>query len=314
MRAPRRRRRAERRTDTASSGAIRVGRGVPWLYAAPTLVFVLAIFAYPIVTLVRYSLEHVGASQYLPTTFAGISNFSYIFKDSLFITAIENNLKLFICVPIMVILAVILAVILYDRPRGWKIYRALLFLPYILSIPVVGVVFGYLFAFNGSINEILRGVGLGFLANDWLGSTAWALPTIGFVVIWKELGFGVIVMNARLMSVSEDHFEAARVDGAHWWRRLWHIALPQLVPAIAFFSIVELINMLSWVFAYIYVMTLAGPQNSTMVTEFYIYKQVFQNNAIGVGAAAGVVLLGVVSILIAARMLVHRRIEAYGYE
>lgn len=289
-------------------------RGVAWLYAAPSLAFVAAIFAYPIVVLVQYSFEHVGSSQYLPTTYAGLSNYSYIFKDSLFITAIEDNLKLFICVPVMVILSVIIAVILYDRPRGWKIYRALLFLPYILSIPVVGVVFGYLFAFNGSINEILRAVGLGFLGKDWLGSTAWALPTIGFVIIWKETGFGVVVMNARLLSVSEDYFEAARVDGAHWWRRLWHVALPQLVPAIAFFSVVELIQMLSWVFAYIYVMTLGGPQNSTIVTEFYIFKQVFQNNAIGVGAAAGVVLLGVVSILIAARMYVHKRLASYGYE
>ncbi|MHB1571536.1 MAG: carbohydrate ABC transporter permease, partial [Solirubrobacteraceae bacterium] len=289
-------------------------RGVAWLYAAPTLLFVLGIFAYPIVTLIEYSLENVGTSPYLPTTFAGLSNFHYIFKDSLFITAIEDNLKLFLCVPVMVILAVILAVILYDRPRGWKIYRALLFLPYVLSIPVVGIVFSYLFTYNGSFNTILRSLGLGFLAQDWLGSTAWALPTIGFVIVWKELGFGVIVMNARLLSVSEEYFEAARVDGAHWWRRLWHVALPQLVPAIAFFSVVELINMLSWVFAYIYVMTLGGPQNSTIVTEFYIYKQVFLNNAIGVGAAAGVVLLGVVSILIVARMLMHRRLTAYGYE
>jgi ABC-type sugar transport system permease subunit len=311
------RRTARRRRSRASAvetAALSPKRGVAWLYAAPTLLFVAAIFAYPIILLVQYSFQHVGTSEYLPTTGAGFSNFSFIFKDSLFTTAIENNLKLFICVPVMVILAVILAVILYDRPRGWKVYRVLLFLPYVLSIPVVGVVFGYLFAYNGSINEILRHLGLGFLGQDWLGSTSWALPTIGFVIIWKELGFGVIVMNARLMSVNEDYFEAARVDGAHWWRRLWHVALPQLVPAIAFFSIVELINMLSWVFAYIYVMTLGGPQNSTIVTEFYIWKQAFQNNAIGVGAAASVVLLGIVSILIAVRLFVHRRLVGYGYE
>jgi putative chitobiose transport system permease protein len=314
FRARRSSRKAARRASAPDAGAIKPKRGVPWLYAAPTLLFVGVIFAYPIFTLIKYSFENVGQSQYLPTTSAGTANYRYIFSDSLFIKAIENNLKLFLCVPIMVILAVILAAILYDRPRGWKLYRAMLFLPYILSIPVVGIVFTYLFTFNGSINQILRGTGLGFLAKDWLGSSAWALPTIGIVIIWKELGFGVILMNARLMSVSEEYFEAARVDGAHWWRRLWHIALPQLMPAIAFFSIVELINMLSWVFAYIYVMTLGGPVNSTVVSEFYIYKQVFENNAIGVGAAAGVVLLGVVSILIAARMVAHRRLAAYGYE
>jgi putative chitobiose transport system permease protein len=293
---------------------MRAKRGVPWLYAAPTLVFVLLIFAYPVVELIRYSTESVGTSQYIPTRSVGLSNYSYVFGDSLFIHALENNLKLFLCVPIMVVLAVVLSAMLYDRPRGWKIYRAILFLPYVLAIPVVGVVFGYLFTYNGSFNGALRGVGLGFMAKDWLGSTTWALPTIGLVIIWKELGFGVIVFNARLMSVSEEYFEAARVDGARWWRRLWYITVPQLVPAIAFFTVVELINMLSWVFAYIYVMTLGGPENSTVVSEFYIYEQVFQNNVIGVGAAAGVVLLLVVGVLIAARTLMERRLSAYGYE
>jgi raffinose/stachyose/melibiose transport system permease protein len=293
---------------------MRVGRLTPWAYAAPMLVLVAAIFAYPIVSLVKYSVENVGTSQYVPTTYAGLANFRYIFGDSLFITAIENNLTLFLCVPIMVVLSVILAALLFDRPRGWKIYRTLLFLPYILSIPVVGVVFSYLFTYNGSANETLRGLGLGFMAKDWLGSTTWALPTIMFVIVWKELGFGVIICLARLMSVNEEYFEAARVDGARWWRRLRHITLPQLVPAIAFYAVVELINMLSWVFAYIYVMTLGGPENSTVVSEYYIYEQVFQNNVIGIGAAAGVVLLGVVGILILVRLRMERWLTSFAYD
>jgi ABC-type sugar transport system permease subunit len=293
---------------------MRVGRLTPWVYAAPMLAVVAAIFAYPIVSLVRYSLENVGTSAYVPTTFAGLANFRFIFSDSLFVGALENNLKLFLCVPIMVVLSIILAALLFDRPRGWKVYRTLLFLPYILSIPVVGVVFSYLFTYNGSANETLRGLGLGFLAKDWLGSTTWALPTIMFVIIWKELGFGVIICLARLMSANEEYFEAARVDGAGWWQRLRHITVPQLVPAIAFYAVVELINMLSWVFAYVYVMTLGGPQNSTVVSEYYIYEQVFQNNVIGIGAAAGVVLLGVVSVLIIARLRIDRRLAAFAYE
>jgi len=293
---------------------MKVGRFTAWAYAAPMLVFVGAIFAYPIVTLVRYSLENVGTSAYVPTTYAGFANFRYIFNDSLFVGALENNLTLFLCVPIMVVLSVVLAALLFDRPRGWKIYRTLLFLPYVLSIPVVGVVYSYMFTYNGSANETLRGLGLGFVAKDWLGSTTWALPTIMFVIVWKELGFGVIICLARLMSVNEEYFEAARVDGARWWRRLRHITLPQLVPAIAFYAVVELINMLSWVFAYIYVMTLGGPQNSTVVSEYYIYEQVFQNNVIGIGAAAGVVLLGVVAVLILVRLRMERWLASFAYE
>jgi ABC-type sugar transport system permease subunit len=275
---------------------------------------VVVIFAYPIVTLFRYSLQNVGASAFVPTTYAGLGNFRYIFGDSLFLSALANNLKLFFCVPIMVALSVILAAILFDRPRGWRLYRTLLFVPYVLSIPVVGVVFGYLFQYQGVVNTALRGAGLGLLARDWLGSRAWALPTIMFVIVWKELGFGIVLCLARLMSVGEEYFESARVDGARWWQILWHVTIPQLAPTLAFYAIVELINMLSWVFAYVYVMTLGGPMNSTVVTEFYIYQQVFQNDVIGVGAAAGVVLLGVVTVLIVARSRVERRFARHGYQ
>jgi len=293
---------------------VKVGRWLPWIYALPMIVFVIGIFAYPIATLFRYSLQNVATSAFMPSTFAGLNNFRYIFTDSLFATALTNNLKLFLCVPIMVALSVILSAVLFDRPRGWRIYRTLLFVPYVLSIPVVGVVFGYVFQYQGVFNTILRGLGLDLLAKDWIGSPRWALPTIMFVIIWKELGFGVVLCLARLMSVNESYFEAARVDGARWWRILWHVTLPQLAPALAFYAVVELINMLSWVFAYVYVMTLGGPMNSTVVTEFYIYQQVFQNDVVGVGAAAGVVLLAVVTLLVVVRSWLERSFATHGYE
>ncbi len=152
------------------------------------------------------------------------------------------------------------------------------------------------------------------LARDWLGSPAWAMPTIMFVIIWKELGFGIVLCLARLTSVSEELFESARVDGARWWRIFRHITVPQLAPALVFYAIIELINMLSWVFAYIYVMTLGGPMNSTVVAEYYIFQQVFTNNVVGVGSAAGVVLLAIVSVLIVARLWVGRWIAANAYD
>src|SRR2546421_500217 len=99
---------------------MKVRLGLPWLYAAPALVFVGAVFLYPVVTLVRYSLENVGQSAYVPTTFAGLTNFRYIFSDSLFQTAITNNVKLFLCVPILVVLSIVISAILFDRPKGWR--------------------------------------------------------------------------------------------------------------------------------------------------------------------------------------------------
>lgn len=114
----------------------------------------------------------------------------------------------------MLVLSVLLSQILYERPRGWRIYRSLLFIPYILSIPVVGVVFGYLFQYQGQLNNRLRALGLDAFAMDWIGKPALAMPTIMFVIIWKELGFGIILCLARLSSVGEQYFEAARItDG-----------------------------------------------------------------------------------------------------
>lgn len=293
---------------------MKVGRWLPWIYALPMIVFVIGIFAYPIATLFLYSFQNVATSEAGVSSFAGFDNYRYIFADPLFGIAILNNLKLFLCVPVMVVLSVLLSAVLFDRPRGWRIYRTLLFIPYVLSIPVVGVVFGYIFEYRGVLNTALRGAGLNLVARDWLGSPSWAMPTIMFVIVWKELGFGIVLCLARLMSVNEDYFESAKVDGARWWRILWHVTIPQLAPAIAFYAVVELINMLSWVFAYIYVMTLGGPMNSTVVSEYYIFQQVFTSNVIGVGSAAGVVLFGIVAVLIAARVWVGRRVSAYGYE
>jgi len=278
------------------------------------MLFVVGIFAYPIVSLVGYSLRDASLDPSQTDAGASLANFHYIFDDPLFRGALLNNIKLFLCVPIMLVLSVILSAILFERPKGWRVYRTLLFIPYILSIPTVGFVFGYIFQYQGALNTVLKGAGLGVIAADWLGSPVWAMRTIMFVIVWKELGFGIILCLARLMSVSEEYFEAARVDGAGWWQTLWYVTVPMLAPALAFYGIIELINMLSWVFAYIYVMTLGGPMNSTVVTEYYIYQQVFTNDIVGVGAAAGVVLLGIVSLLIIARLWLMRSLAAHGYE
>ena len=278
------------------------------------LIVVAAVFGYPLAQLVRYSFQSVSPSPFIPTRFVGLDNFRFIWDDDTFRTAIGNNFKLFLAVPTLVVISVVISAILIDRIRGWRFYRTMIFVPYVLSIPVVGVVFGYVFQENGIVNSALRAAGLDVLAQDWLGSPANALWTIMAVIVWKELGFGVILCLARLMSVDEHLFEAARVDGAGWWRLLWHVMLPQLVPTLAFYAIVELITMLSWVFAYVYVMTSGGPENSTIVSEYYIYQAVFQNNVVGVGAAAGMALLAVVGALIAARLWVAKAFDVSGHE
>ena len=128
----------------------------------------------------------------------------------------------------MVFVALLLAVFLFERIRGWQFYRTTLFLPYLLPITVVGLIFSYIFQLSGVLNEFLKLIGLGGLALDWLGSTRWALPTLMFVIIWKEVGFGIVLFLARLMSVEEELFDAAKSTGRTGGSLQWHITVPQL--------------------------------------------------------------------------------------
>ncbi len=274
---------------------MRANKIEPFLFIAPALAILLLVFGYPIYRLVVLSVLRTTQGQQV---FAGFSNYQIIFQDNVFTLAVRHNLTLLICVPIMVIAALCLAVLLFERIRGWQFYRTTLFLPYLLPITVVGLVFSYIFQSSGVLNDILNALGLHFLALDWLGSTKLALPTLMFVVIWKEMGFGVVLFLARLMSVEEDLYDAAKIDGANWWQLQLNITIPQLSTVIEFFTVISIITMLSWVFNYVYVMTGGGPGHATMVTELYIYLMAFQYNHMSLAAAVSVLLLLVTGIFI----------------
>lgn len=276
----------------------------PYLFLAPALVVIGLIFAFPIVRLVTLSFQRPFQGEML---FVGLTNYQAIFKDEVFLRAVRNNLTLLISVPIMVFIALILAVFLFDRIRGWQFYRTTLFLPYLLPITVVGLIFSYIFQLSGVLNDFLKVIGLERFILDWLGSTKLALPTLMFVIVWKEVGFGIVLFLARLMSVEEELFDAAKIDGANWWRLQWHITLPQLATTIEFFTIVSIITILSWVFGYVYVMTGGGPGNATMVTELFIYLTGFRYNQMNIASAVSVILLLVTGIFIFLELRLRER-------
>ena len=267
----------------------------PYLFLAPALIVLLLVFAYPVVRLSILSFQRPSSGKMV---FVGFTNYRAILNDDVFQQAARNNVALLICVPIMVFVALLLAIFLFERIRGWQFYRTTLFLPYLLPIAVVGLIFSYIFQLSGVLNEFLTTIGLGKFALDWLGSTRLALPTLMFVIIWKEVGFGIVLFLARLMSVEEDLFDAAKIDGANWWQLQWHVTVPQLAAVIEFFSIVSVITMLSWVFGYVYVMTGGGPGNSTMVTELFIYVTGFRYNQMNMASAVAVLLLVITGVLI----------------
>jgi ABC-type sugar transport system permease subunit len=278
----------------------------PYLFIAPALLVIVVVFVYPVIEVARLSLVKVAAGR---ESFAGLANYASLFRDPIFLRALQNNGLLLVAVPVMLFLGLVLAVLLFERIAGWKVYRSILFMPYILAIPVVGIIFGYFFQLNGILNTALRAMGLDILAADWLGGTRFALWSVMFVVIWKEFGFGVVLFLARLMSVEEELYEAASLEGASWTQVMFKITIPQLATVIEFYVVIMIITMLSWVFNYVYVMTSGGPGNSTMVSELYIYLEGFRYNLQGIAAAASVVLLAVTAVLIVLRSRITERIE-----
>jgi ABC-type sugar transport system permease subunit len=169
------------------------------------------------------------------------------------------------------------------------------------------VLFGQILTLHGLLNSSLEAVGLGTLARDWLGNPDYALSSLIGVIVWKELGFGVILFLARLFALPTEVYEAARADGAGWWRTHWHVSLPGLRPIILFYLVIEGITLLSWVFNYVFVMTRGGPGEATGVIETYIYDNLITYRLTWLAASAATVVLGSVAV-IAAGVLITRRI------
>lgn len=282
---------------------VRLGRAEPLVWIAPAVSVVVFVFGYSMVELGRQALEHKGH-------WVGLENFRLTVTDPTFQTALEHNARLLLAVPVLVLTALLLSVLLFEARRGWRFHRATIFLPYVLPIPVVAVIFGQMLQLDGLVNKALRGAGLGGLAFDWLGQPGWALWTMTGVIIWKELGFGVILFLARLLSLPAETFEAARIDGARFFRLHWSVTVPQLGGVIAFYVVVEAITMVSWVFNYVYVISngTGGPGDATQVTELYVYQTAFQYSAPDLAAAAAVILFGATLLFI----VVFFRIQGRG--
>jgi ABC-type sugar transport system permease subunit len=191
--------------------------------------------------------------------------------------------------------------------RGWRQYRAIVFLPYILPATAIGLTFSYLLQRNGVVNTLLRDVGLGALAADWLGSAHWVVPAIGGVVIWQQLGFGVVIFTAALLALPQEVTEAALLDGATLWQAQRKVLIPQIRGIVEFFVVLEAITVLSQIFNYVYVLTGGGPGNASSVMEFYIWKNGFSLGSVGVASTVAVMLLGVTAVLIAFYMRLRAR-------
>ncbi len=279
-------------------------RAKGFYFILPSLVILVIVFLYPIAMVIRNAFLE---GRVFSIDKISLVNFKILLIDDVFFLGLRNNFLLFIlAIPVMLFLAVVIALLLFERIRGWMVYRFFIFLPYVLSIVVVGVTFSVMLQKAGVINYLLTLLGLKSLALDWIGSPKYALFSVLFVIVWKTLGFGVVVFNSRLLSMDIELLEAAQIDGASWLQKHFFVTIPTLRSVIEFYIVITLVNMLSWVFGYIYVITYGGPGNSTVVTEYYIYTQLFHYNQLGVASAATIFMLLFTFLLIFLQLRISR--------
>ncbi len=278
----------------------------PYLLILPAVLFVAVVYAYPIYHVIADSFFRIdGAAK----TFVGLSNYQFIlFQDETFRISLLNNIKLLLGVPILVILALTLAYLLFTQIKGWQVFRFIFILPYILSITAISITFDYLLRENGLFNAILHAIGMGSLARNWLGDVAVAIYSVLGVVVWKEFGFGVILFLARMMSIDRQVIEAATVDGASSFQIFWHVVLPEMTNVVVFYVVINTINMLSWMFNYIFVMTRGGPIESTYVLEYYIYQTGIRYRQYGLSSTLAVILLLLAIGFVVGQALLRQRI------
>lgn len=291
---------------------IKVRSHVPYLYCAPLVALLAVIFAYPILRVADFSTRLIrGASG----PFIGLDNYRFILEDPTFKDALKHSVILLLCVPVLLVISILIATLLYEQLPAWKFFRTILFLPYILAIPVVGIVGSFMFQLHGPINQALEAVGLDRLAIDWLGQERYALLTVALVIVAREVGFGIVLFLARMMTLDASQLEAARIDGAGWFQRLRYVILPEIRWTIEFYVVVAAITMLAWVFSYVYTLTQGGPGTATITMELYIYNVGEVQSTPGMASAAAAVLLVATSVLIAFLFLARwraARAEAQG--
>jgi ABC-type sugar transport system permease subunit len=245
-----------------------------YLYLAPTLV-VLTIFVFvPVVTSFTLSLNRIapfGGRQ----IFVGLDNYTRLltgseYWDSFWVT------MLFILgtVPTGLLLAIVLAIALsYPLRHLSGLHRLLIFVPVVISSAVAGVLFKWLY--HPVVGYLNFWLGLaGIEGPNWLASKQWALIAVILATIWKEFGFNVIIALAGVQNIDESYYDAAKVDGANMWYRIWHITLPLLSPTLFFLLLINVIHSFES-FAQIHVLTQGGPGRATTTLVYSIFYDAF---------------------------------------
>lgn len=302
--------RTSKRRGVAAARAVaaRSSPPVPWglavIFLGPTLLLYLAFTVYPLFR------TFYNSFFVLPTVdvekFVGLDNFRQIVTgDTVIWPAVQHTLFWALCSALLEIpIAFLLALALYARVPGGRLFRLAWFAPMLLSYVVVGPVWLWIYNYDwGPIDGALRAVGLGALARPWLGDLSTALPALVVVTTWMFVGFNMVVFLAALHSLPAELIEAAYIDGAGWWRTVGAIMLPLVWPTVVALTVLCVIGKMKQ-FALVYVMTQGGPLWSTETVATYVIKRAFQWKTVDLGYPSALATLWFLATLAVTLLLV----------
>lgn len=291
------------------------GDGAPYLvYLVPSAALFAAVIALPFGMNIYTSFTNwTGVG---PMKWAGLANYRQLLHDSEFWASIWHSVLLVAAMAIVpAILGLIVAAALFDvigkrfGQRTASVLRACIYLPQVLPIIVAAIVWGWILdPQNGALNALLRDVGLGFLAHDLLGDPKTALLTVMAVLVWFQLGYPVVIFMAALQRADPQLAEAAEIDGASWWQRLWRVTVPQIRPEIYVVLLTCTVASLR-AFAWIFALTNGGPGTATQVPSYYSYQSFFTNLQVGYGSAIATVMTVIIICVSAIFLWAQRRKE-----
>lgn len=269
----------------------------PNYFTYPAMILFFVFFAVPVGASFILSFTDWNMNRIFNPKFNGIDNFIYLFCDEYFLLALKNTFLFAVITTIaIIIIGLILALILNNAMYGKSFFRMIFYLPAVLSLIVVGIMFTSILKMDqGVLNQILGAIGLEHLQNDWLGNPKTALACVMFVQVWKWSGFAMALFLAGLQGISKDYYEAATIDGANKWNKFKSITFPLLAPA---FTVVVTMNTIGGfkVFEQVYVMTGGGPGYSSQVLGTYIYRE-FSKGSLGRSTAMGLILFSMIAVI-----------------
>ncbi len=288
----------------------RSDRGPLVAFMLPALVMMLVFFIIPVLYVIVVSfLKWDGISE---AAFRNIRNYALLFKDKAFTRSIVNNvIWALVAGFIQVPLAMVMAIILSRKPRGWKFFRTVYFFPQVISGIALATLWRAIYsADSGLLNGLLNAVGMGHLAKDWLGNISSAFPAV--LIYWIfYVGYYMVIMMADITTIDSSYYEAATIDGATDFQQAIHITIP-LIKKTSLLTCVTLASVMGLrQFEQVYMLTNGGPANTTSTIVLYMYKKM-QDANYGMASASAVILIlvGVVFIVCIRKLFAGRDEQA----